>query len=73
VPPAAFQAAILDNLGYVQQGREEMEVLFTFLAEALRYFSQLHGNHVEWRYMRQLAVRMALDLSVAIKNLSRRN
>ena len=50
-----------------------MEVLFTFLAEALRYFSQLRGNHVEWRYMRQLAVRMALDLSVAIKNLSRRN
>jgi DNA replication protein DnaC len=24
---------ILDDLGYVQQSREEMEVLFTFLAE----------------------------------------
>jgi DNA replication protein DnaC len=28
-----FQVIILDDLGYVQQGREEMEVLFTFLAE----------------------------------------
>jgi DNA replication protein DnaC len=28
-----FDAVILDDLGYVQQAREEMEVLFTFLAE----------------------------------------
>jgi DNA replication protein DnaC len=28
-----FDAVILDDLGYVQQTREEMEVLFTFLAE----------------------------------------
>jgi DNA replication protein DnaC len=28
-----FQLVILDDLGYVQQSREEMEVLFTFLAE----------------------------------------
>jgi DNA replication protein DnaC len=28
-----FQVLILDDLGYVQQSREEMEVLFTFLAE----------------------------------------
>jgi DNA replication protein DnaC len=28
-----FQVVILDDLGYVQQSREEMEVLFTFLAE----------------------------------------
>lgn len=28
-----FPAVILDDLGYVQQSREEMEVLFTFLAE----------------------------------------
>ena len=27
-----FDAVILDDLGYVQQSREEMEVLFTFLA-----------------------------------------
>ena len=29
----AFDAVILDDIGYVQQDREEMEVLFTFLAE----------------------------------------
>lgn len=28
-----YAAVILDDLGYVQQDREEMEVLFTFLAE----------------------------------------
>jgi DNA replication protein DnaC len=28
-----FEAVILDDIGYVQQSREEMEVLFTFLSE----------------------------------------
>jgi DNA replication protein DnaC len=28
-----YRVVILDDLGYVQQSREEMEVLFTFLAE----------------------------------------
>lgn len=28
-----FQVVIVDDLGYIQQSREEMEVLFTFLAE----------------------------------------
>jgi len=28
-----FQVVILDDIGYVQQSQEEMEVLFTFLAE----------------------------------------
>jgi DNA replication protein DnaC len=28
----SFEAIILDHLGYVQQSREEMEVLFTFFA-----------------------------------------
>jgi len=27
-----FDAVIIDDIGYVQQSREEMEVLFTFLA-----------------------------------------
>ncbi|HVK39543.1 MAG TPA: IS21-like element helper ATPase IstB [Candidatus Kapabacteria bacterium] len=29
----SFDAVILDDIGYVQQNRDEMEVLFTFLAE----------------------------------------
>src|SRR5205085_12041425 len=28
-----FAVVVLDDIGYVQQSREEMEVLFTFLAE----------------------------------------
>jgi DNA replication protein DnaC len=28
-----FEVIALDDIGYVQQSREEMEVLFTFLAE----------------------------------------
>ena len=28
-----YEAVLLDDIGYVQQNREEMEVLFTFLAE----------------------------------------
>jgi DNA replication protein DnaC len=28
-----FQAIVLDDIGYIQQNRDEMEVLFTFLAE----------------------------------------
>jgi DNA replication protein DnaC len=30
---ARYEAVIVDDIGYVQQSREEMEVLFTFLAE----------------------------------------
>src|ERR1700719_4477048 len=30
---AGYEALIVDDLGYVQQSREEMEVLFTLLAE----------------------------------------
>ena len=28
-----FEAILIDDLGYVQQSREEMEVLFTLLAD----------------------------------------
>ncbi len=31
--PDRYQVVILDDIGYVQQNREEMEVLFTLLAE----------------------------------------
>ena len=30
---SGYEVVVLDDLGYVQQSREEMEVLFTFLAE----------------------------------------
>jgi DNA replication protein DnaC len=30
---SSFEVLVIDDIGYVQQSREEMEVLFTLLAE----------------------------------------
>ena len=40
---------------------------------ALRYFSELRGDHVEVDYMHQLAERLELNLEMPIKNLSKGN
>jgi DNA replication protein DnaC len=47
----AFELLILDDIGYVQQSREEMEVLFTFLAERYERRSVLVTSNLvfgEW-------------------------
>jgi DNA replication protein DnaC len=41
-----FEAIILDDLGYVQQSREEMEVLFTFLADRYERRSVLLSSNL---------------------------
>src|ERR1035438_7462872 len=41
-----FEAIILDDLGYTQQSREEMEVLFTFLAERYERRSVLLSSNL---------------------------
>lgn len=41
-----FAAVILDDIGYVQQDRQEMEVLFTFLAERYERRSVLITNNL---------------------------
>ena len=41
-----FSAIIIDDLGYVQQSREEMEVLFTFLAERYERRSVLVSSNL---------------------------
>ncbi len=41
-----YQALILDDLGYVQQSREEMEVLFTLLAERYERGSVLISSNL---------------------------
>ena len=43
-----FEAIILDDLGYVQQSREEMEVLFTFFAERYERRSVLISSNLIW-------------------------
>jgi hypothetical protein len=42
----AFEAVVLDDLGYVQQEREEMEVLFTFLAARYELKSVLISSNL---------------------------
>jgi DNA replication protein DnaC len=47
----SFDAIILDDIGYVQQSRDEMEVLFTFLAERYERKSVLITSNLvfsEW-------------------------
>jgi len=41
-----YEGIILDDLGYVQQSREEMEVLFTFLAERYERRSVLVSSNL---------------------------
>jgi DNA replication protein DnaC len=43
---AGYQALIIDDLGYVQQSREEMEVLFTLLAERYERGSVLMNSNL---------------------------
>jgi DNA replication protein DnaC len=44
-----FDAVILDDIGYVQQDRDEMEVLFTFLAERYERKSVLLTSNLLFR------------------------
>jgi len=43
---ASFEGLIIDDLGYVQQSREEMEVLFTLLAERYERGSVLISSNL---------------------------
>ena len=43
-----FEALIIDDLGYVQQSREEMEVLFTLLSERYERRSVLVSSNLSF-------------------------
>lgn len=51
---AGFEALILDDLGYVQQSREEMEVLFTLLAERYERGSVLLTSNLPFSKWEQI-------------------
>ena len=51
---ADFQALIIDDLGYVQQNREEMEVLFTLLAERYERGSVLLTSNLPFSQWEQI-------------------
>ena len=41
-----YQPIIIDDIGYVQHGREEMEVLFTFFAERYEHASVMISSNL---------------------------
>lgn len=51
---ATFEALIIDDLGYVQQSREEMEVLFTLLAERYERGSVLLSSNLPFSRWEQI-------------------
>jgi len=51
---ARFEGLILDDLGYVQHGREEMEVLFTLLAERYERGSVLLTSNLPFSQWEQI-------------------
>jgi DNA replication protein DnaC len=51
---AGFPALIIDDLGYVQQSREEMEVLFTLLAERYERGSVLLTSNLPFSQWQQI-------------------
>jgi len=51
---AGFEALIVDDLGYVQQSREEMEVLFTLLAERYERGSVLLTSNLPFSQWTQI-------------------
>ena len=51
---ASYEAVLVDDLGYVQQNREEMEVLFTFLAERYERGSVLLTSNLPFSKWEQI-------------------
>jgi ABC-2 type transport system ATP-binding protein len=69
--PQRASVAVRAQIGYLP-GELRLDDAFTVEA-ALRFFSRLRGNCVEWTYVRELADRLSLDLQLKIKNLSKGN
>ncbi len=61
-----YDAVIIDDIGYVQQSRQEMEVLFTFLADryergSLRITSNLPFSKWEHIFKDPMTTAAAID------------
>ena len=65
---AGYAALILDDLGYVQQNREEMEVLFTLLAERYERGSVLLTSNLPFSQW-ELIFKDAMTTAAAIDRL----
>jgi ABC-2 type transport system ATP-binding protein len=69
--PQADPVAVRARVGYLP-GELNLESNET-AAQALRYFNELRGNKSDWSFVSRLAERLALDLTIPIKNLSKGN
>jgi len=69
--PQANPVAVRARAGYLP-GELNLESNQT-AAQALRYFNELRGNESDWSFVSRLAERLALDLTMPIKNLSKGN
>jgi DNA replication protein DnaC len=65
---AAFDGLIIDDLGYVQQSREEMEVLFTLLAERYERGSVMLTSNLPFSKWEQI-FKDAMTTAAAIDRL----
>lgn len=71
IDPQANPVAVRARVGYLP-GELNLEPNLK-VEQALRYFSSLRGNRIDWQFVRRLAERLELDLSIPIKNLSKGN
>jgi ABC-2 type transport system ATP-binding protein len=69
--PQADPVAVRARTGYLP-GELSMEDNLKVEGQ-LRYYNDLRGNKADWGYVRQLALRLDLDLAMPIKNLSKGN
>ena len=69
--PQANPVAVRSRVGYLP-GELNLEPNLR-VDQALRYLNDLRGNQAEWSHVRELAQGLDLDLSTAIKNLSKGN
>jgi DNA replication protein DnaC len=65
---SSFDALIIDDLGYVQQSREEMEVLFTLLAERYERGSVMLTSNLPFSKWEQI-FKDAMTTAAAIDRL----
>jgi DNA replication protein DnaC len=49
-----FDAVIIDDIGYVQHSRQEMEVLFTFMADRYEYGSLMISSNLPFSKWEQI-------------------
>ncbi len=69
--PQAASVMVRNRTGYLP-GELSMEDGLRVEGQ-LRYFNDLRGNKIDWGYVRELARRLDLDLTMPIKNLSKGN